>query len=89
MKGGTRGEGWGFKTVFPWGREKRNWLNCNQWPAMLDLKSLFDIGVQGLKYYFYVSVSYDGNVFSLAKFGRLGVSNEYVEFCVVVFSKSF
>ena len=56
---------------------------------MLDLESMFDIGVQGLKYYFYVSVSYDGSAFSLAKFGRLGVSDEYVEFCVVVFSKSF
>ena len=56
---------------------------------MLDLESMFDLGVQGLKYYFYVSVSYDGSVLSLAKFGRLGVSNEYVEFCVVVFSNSF
>ena len=50
---------------------------------------MFDIGFQVLKYYFYVSVSYDGSSLSLAKFGPLGVSDEYVEFCVVVFSKSF
>ena len=44
----------------------------------------------GLKYYFYVSVSYDASVFSLAKFCRLVVSDEYVElfdssrsFCVI------
>ena len=22
VKGRTKGEGWGFKTVFPWGRER-------------------------------------------------------------------
>ena len=54
---------------------------CNQWRAMLDFESMFDIGKQGLKYYFYVSVSYDGSDFSLPKFGRLGVSNEYVKLC--------
>ena len=77
---------------------------CNPWPAMLDFESMFDIGFQVLKYYFYVSVSFGGSVFSLAKLGRLVVSDEYVEFelfdgryvwtgvilfCVVVFSKSF
>ena len=46
---------------------------------MLDFESMFDIGFQVLKYYFYVSVSYHANVFSLAKFGRLVVRDEYVE----------
>ena len=38
--------------------------NCNQWPAMLDFESVFDRGFQVLKYYFYVSVSFAGSVFS-------------------------
>ena len=63
---------------------------CNQWPAMLDFESMFDVGFQVLKYYFYVSVSFAGSVFTLAKLGRLVVSDEYVElfdglcsFCVL------
>ena len=41
---------------------------------------MFDIvGFQVLKYYFYVSVSFGGSVFSLEKFGRLVVGDEYVE----------
>ena len=46
---------------------------------MLDFESMFDIGFQVLKYYFYVSVSFAGSVFTLAKLGRLVVSDEYVE----------
>ena len=45
---------------------------CNQWPAMLDFESVFAIGFQVLKYYFYVSVSFAGSVFSLAKIGSIG-----------------
>ena len=48
------------------------------------------VGFQVLKYYFYVSVSFAGSVFSLAKLGRLFVSDDYVElfdglcsFCVL------
>ena len=53
---------------------------CNQWPAMLDFESMFDIvGFQVLKYYFYVSFPFGGSVFSLEKFGRLVVGDEYVE----------
>ena len=53
---------------------------CNKWPAMLDFESMFDIvGFQVFKYYFYVSVSFGGSVFSLEKFGRLVVGDEYVE----------
>ena len=53
---------------------------CNQWPAMLDFESMFDsVGFQVLKYYFYVSVSFGGSVFSLEKFDRLVVGDEYVE----------
>ena len=37
------------------------------------------VGFQVLKYYFYVSVSFAGSVFSLAKLGRLFVSDDYVE----------
>ena len=57
---------------------------------MLDFESMFDIGFQVLKYYFYVSVSFAGSVFTLAKLGRLVVNDEYVElfdglcsFCVL------
>ena len=53
---------------------------CNQWPAILDFESMFHIvDFQVLKYYFYVSVSFAGSVFSLAKLGRLFVSDDYVE----------
>ena len=45
---------------------------------MLDFESMFDIVFQVLKYYIYVSVSYDASVFSVAKFGRLVVRDEYV-----------
>ena len=48
------------------------------------------VGFQVSKYYFYVSVSFAGSVFSLAKLGRLFVSDDYVElfdglcsFCVL------
>ena len=48
------------------------------------------VGFQVLKYYFYVSVLFAGSVFSLAKLGRLFVSDDYVElfdvlcsFCVL------
>ena len=48
------------------------------------------VDFQVLKYYFYVSVSFAGSVFSLAKLGRLFVSDDYVElfdglcsFCVL------
>ena len=34
-------------------------------------------------YYFYVSVSFAGSVFTLAKLGRLAVSDEYVELLTV------
>ena len=37
------------------------------------------VGFQVLKYYFYVSVSFAGSVFSFAKLGRLFVSDDYVE----------
>ena len=37
------------------------------------------VGFQVLKYYFYVSVSFARSVFSLAKLGRLFVSDDYVE----------
>ena len=33
----------------------RNWFNCNQWRAILDFESMFDIGFQVLEYYFYVT----------------------------------
>ena len=39
------------------------------------------VGFQVLKYYFYVSVSFAGSVFSLAKLGRLFVS-DYLTVCV-------
>ena len=75
--------GWGFKTGFPVGEGdgegKKLVQYCNQWPAMLDFESVFDRGFQLLKYYFYVSVSFAGSVFSLGKLGRLVVSDEYVE----------
>ena len=48
------------------------------------------VDFQVLKYHFYVSVSFAGSVFSLAKLGRLFVSDYYVElfdglcsFCVL------
>ena len=90
MKGGPKGGGgWNLKRCFS-GGGGRDWFNCNQWRAMLNFESMFDIGAQVLKFYFYVSVSYDGSVFSLATFGRLVVSDEYVElfdglysFCVL------
>ena len=57
---------------------------------MLDFENMFDKGFQVLKYYFYVSVSFAGSVFTLANLGRLVVSDEYVElyhglclFCVL------
>ena len=58
---------------------------CNQWPAMLDFESMFDIGFQVLKYYFYVSLSFGGSIFSLA----MSMLN-YLTVCVrFVFSVCF
>ena len=89
VKGGPkRGGGGDSKRGFPWGRGRgRNWFNIViNGPPYWILKVCFQL----LKYYFYVSVSFAGSVFSLAKLGRLFVSDDYVElfdglcsFCVL------
>ena len=78
VKGGTKGGGGGdSKRGFPWGRGRgRNWFNIviNGPPCWI-LKLCFQV----FKYFFYVRVSFGGSVFSLEKFGRLVVGDEYVE----------
>ena len=68
------GRGWGFKTGFPVGEGEGQKLvqYCNQWPAMLDFESMFDIGFQVLKYYFLCKRFIWRKCFFIGEIGSIG-----------------